>query len=91
MKNVHELIQNLSSVFEDLKAGAIKPSEADSLANLAGKMISASKVQVDYYTLRKEKPVIDFLDASSSKQIKTGTVTRDAAAGVVRHKLDDDA
>jgi len=68
MKNVQELIENLSNVFDGLKSGAIKPSEADSLANLAGKMISASKVQVDYYALKKEKPRIKFLDSDQKNE-----------------------
>ncbi len=61
MKNVEELRQHLATVFADLKAGAIKPGEAAELANIAGKMISSAKVQVEYYALRKETPVIPFL------------------------------
>ena len=62
MKNVHELIDNLSQVFASLKAGEIKHKDADTLANLAGKMINATKVQVEYYALRKETPKIEFLE-----------------------------
>jgi hypothetical protein len=61
MKNVEELRQHLATVFADLKAGAIKPGEAAELANIAGKMISSAKVQVEYYALRKETPAIPFL------------------------------
>lgn len=61
MKNVEELRQHLATVFADLKAGAIKPGEAAELANIAGKMIGSAKVQVEYYALRKETPVIPFL------------------------------
>ncbi len=61
MKNVEELRQHLATVFADLKAGAIKPGEAAELANIAGKMIGSAKVQVEYYALRKEAPVIPFL------------------------------
>lgn len=63
MKNCDELRQHLSTVFEDLKAGTIKPSEAAELANLAGKMISSAKVQVEYYALRKETPQICWLES----------------------------
>lgn len=62
MKNVHELIEELSGVFDALKAGELKPKEADSLANVAGKMIGATKVQLEYYSMRKEIPNISFLD-----------------------------
>jgi len=63
MKNVNELRVQLSSVFQQLKNGEIKPKEAAELANLAGKMISSAKVQVEYYTLRKETPRINFLES----------------------------
>lgn len=61
MNNAHELRTELAAVFAQLKAGAIKPSEAAELANLAGKMIGSAKVQVEYYALRKEVPDIAFL------------------------------
>lgn len=61
MKNVEELRNRLASVFTDLQTGKIKPGEASELANLAGKMISSAKVQVEYYALRKETPDIGFL------------------------------
>lgn len=62
MKNVDELRDELAQTFAQLKAGAIKPSEAAELANLAGKMIASAKVQVEYFALRKESPRIAFLE-----------------------------
>lgn len=62
MKNAHELRQELSQTFAQLKAGAIKSSEAAELANLAGKMIASAKVQVEYFALRKESQKIEFLE-----------------------------
>lgn len=61
MNTASELRTELASVFAQLKAGSIKPSEAAELANLAGKMIASAKVQVEYYALRKESPEIGFL------------------------------
>ena len=61
MKNANELRAALSKVFGDLQNGSIKASEASELANIAGKMISSAKVQVEYYALRKESPEIEFL------------------------------
>jgi hypothetical protein len=61
MKNVNELRKNLSEIFEQLQNKSISTSEAAELANLAGKMISSAKVQIEYYALRKESPVINFL------------------------------
>lgn len=62
MNTASELRKELAAVFEQLKAGEIKPGEAAELANLAGKMISSAKVQVEFYALRKETPSIAFLE-----------------------------
>ncbi len=64
MKNAEELRDELAQTFSQLKSGAIKPSEAAELANLAGKMIASAKVQVEYFALRKESPRIKFLDVA---------------------------
>jgi hypothetical protein len=61
MKNVNELRENLSSIFQQLQNKSISTNEAAELANLAGKMIASAKVQLEYYSLRKESPVITFL------------------------------
>ena len=75
MKNCDELRKELALTFEKLKAGEIKPGEAAELANLAGKMISSAKVQVEYYALRKETPRIEWLEASNDQH------NRPASAG----------
>lgn len=64
MKNCDELRDELSIVFERLKAGEIKPGEAAEMANIAGKMINSAKAQIEYYALRKESPRINFLEAT---------------------------
>lgn len=61
MNTASELRAELAAVFAQLKAGAIKPSEAAELANLAGKMIASAKVQVEYAALREDVPLIAFL------------------------------
>lgn len=61
MKNVTELREQLSQVFNDLRNGVVKHSDAAELANLAGKMINSAKVQLEYYALTKEIPKITFL------------------------------
>jgi hypothetical protein len=61
MKNANELRAALSKVFTDLQNGEIQAKDASELANIAGKMISSAKVQVEYYALRKESPEISFL------------------------------
>lgn len=74
MKNVDELRGQLADVFAQLRAGTIKPGEAAELANLAGKMIGSAKVQVEYYALRKEAPIIGFLETEKSLD-KLGSAT----------------
>lgn len=64
MKTIEQLRDDLAHAFDQLKSGEIKHHEADSLANLAGKMIASAKVQIEYYGLRKETPSIKFLEAS---------------------------
>ena len=64
MTNAQELRDELAQTFSQLKSGAIKPSEAAELANLAGKMIASAKVQVEYFALRKESPRIKFLEVA---------------------------
>jgi hypothetical protein len=66
MKNVDELRGQLAEVFAQLRNGTINPGEAAELANLAGKMIGSAKVQVEYYALRKEAPIIGFLEAEKA-------------------------
>lgn len=62
MKNMAELREVLANTLKDLRSGAIKPKEASEVANLAGKMNATAIAQLKYYTLRKETPVISFLE-----------------------------
>ena len=67
MKNMNNLRDRLSAVFAGLENGSIKPSEAAELSNVAGKMINSAKVQIEYYALRKEQPIITFLESSDER------------------------
>lgn len=64
MKTATELRSSLSKVYEDLRAGEIKHHDAAELSNIAGKMISSAKVQLEYYALRKQAPKIEFLEST---------------------------
>ena len=55
MKNVSELRDELSNIYKGLSKGEIDPKVAKELANLAGKMISSAKIQIDYHTMRGDK------------------------------------
>ena len=62
MKNVSELRDQLSQVFADLRGGVVKHTDASELANIAGKMITSAKVQLDYYAQTKQTKNIPFLE-----------------------------
>ena len=62
MKNVSELRNELSTVFQSLKSGEMEHKVAAQLANVAGKMISSAKAQLDYCRDQKKTPKIPFLD-----------------------------
>lgn len=61
MKTATELRDDLARVFDELRAGTIEVKQAAELSNIAGKMISSAKAQVEYYALTGEKPHIVFL------------------------------
>lgn len=63
MKNLDQVRDRLSTIFDQLESGEIDTKKAAEFANLAGKMINSAKVQVEYYALKKEVPSISFLDS----------------------------
>ena len=48
MKNIEELRNNLSSLFDQIKTGQMDVKAAAEMNNTAGKIISTLKVQLDY-------------------------------------------
>lgn len=61
MNTIAKLRDELSIVFTELKTGELKPKVATEMNNAAGKIINTVKVQLEYASLRKEKPVIPYL------------------------------
>lgn len=61
MNNITELRDDMLKVYESLRNGSIKKSEADALANVAGKVLAGCKVQLEYAAMRGEKPNIAFI------------------------------
>jgi hypothetical protein len=70
MKNANEMTIELQSIFYDLKSGKIKAQEAAVLTNCVGKMIGLARTQLEYYTLRKEAPTLEFLASISDSTKK---------------------
>ena len=62
MKNAKEMREELSRLYDDLRAGKVEHKIAAELTNVCGKMISSSVAQVKYMQQRKEQFKIDFLD-----------------------------
>lgn len=62
MKNIVEVREELSIVFQDLKNGTLEHKVASELNNCAGKIINSLKIELEYYSLRKEHPVISFFE-----------------------------
>lgn len=67
MRNVEELRNEMSAIFQELRDRKITPKEADSFSTIVGKITQSAKVQLEYYALRKEAPNIDFLNAGKPK------------------------
>lgn len=63
MDNINDLREQLLHTFTELQSGALDRKDAAELANLSGKVINSAKVQLEYYSLRKEKPVLRFLES----------------------------
>lgn len=61
--NIFELRESLIETYRSLKEGTIGIQEAKSQANLAGKIISSAKTQMEYNIYIQSKNRIDFLDS----------------------------
>ena len=60
MNTAEQMTTELQDVFAKLKSGEIKHNDAAQLANLAGKMVSMAKIQLQYHQDRKETPEMAF-------------------------------
>lgn len=61
MKTIAEVRSELVSVFQGLKSGELDVKSAAEMNNTAGKIIKSLAVQLDYFSLRQEKPKIKFM------------------------------
>ena len=62
-KTITDVRDNLLSVFNGLRSGAMDAKDAVEINNTAGKIISSVKVQLAYHAMRQERPEIPFLDS----------------------------
>jgi len=61
IKTVTELRKELLSVFNGLRSGDIEVKVASEMNNCAGKIIKSVVTQLEYSSLRDEKPQIEFM------------------------------
>jgi site-specific DNA-adenine methylase len=66
MTTITDIRNDLVNVFNKLRDGTMESKEAAEINNTAGKIIASIKVQLDYATLRGERPDISFLDGATT-------------------------
>jgi len=61
MKTIKEVRTELVKAFQELKGGLLDVKVASEMNNSAGKIIKTLAIQLEYASLRGEKPDVDFL------------------------------
>lgn len=67
IKNISDLIKDLSEAYEQLREKQISFPEAKQIANLGGKLIKAASVQLKYNQYMQDFEPIDFLETKEPK------------------------
>ena len=62
MKNIEDLTAELCEAFRQVKGNPKYTAQAKEMANIAGKILNASRVQLEYAQQRKEQPNVAFLN-----------------------------
>lgn len=68
VKNITDLIKDLSLAYEALRDKSMGLNEAKEIANLAGKLIKAASVQLKYNQYMKHTDAIPFLEKSEVQE-----------------------
>jgi hypothetical protein len=63
MTNVRDLTKELATAFDTVKNDRRYCPQAHEMANIAGKLLNAQKLQLEYSKMKGEKPNIEFLEA----------------------------
>ena len=61
MDSIDDLTRELCKAFEAVRDDKAYVAQASELANIAGKIINAQKLTLDYAVARGENPELDFL------------------------------
>lgn len=67
IKNISDLIKDLSQAYELLRDRKMELPEAKEVANLGGKLIKAASIQLKYNQYMKNNDVIPFLEGGKPK------------------------
>lgn len=67
MKTADQMMLELQTVFEKLKTGDMEHKVAAELHNGVGKMIALTRAQLEYHTLRKDTPNMQFFGGNDPK------------------------
>lgn len=67
IRNISDLIKDLSSAYELLRDRKMELAEAKEVANLGGKLIKAASLQLNYNQYMKSSEQIPFLEPVDSK------------------------
>lgn len=62
IKNIVDLRQDLTQLYQDIKDDAVEPEKAAALTNCAGKIISSVRVQLEYAAQQEKAIDVDFLE-----------------------------
>ena len=62
--NIKGLRDNLIETFDKLREGSIGIADAKEQSNVAGKIMSSAKLQMEYNKYAQSKNVIKFLDSN---------------------------
>jgi hypothetical protein len=69
---LHALGCDLLSVYEELRSGSIDQKTADSLANVAGKVVNTLKVQLEYNMYKSKIDKIPLLESKVLTKVMIG-------------------
>ena len=70
--NIDELTKQLADAFEQVKNDPRRVNQAKEMGNIAGKMIAAARLQLEYAYMKGEDPEIPFIGRTSGKPMRPG-------------------
>ena len=66
MKNIGDMEKGLCEMFEQVKADPRRCGQAKELANIAGKLINAQKISMEYAVMHKTSVELPFMERGDS-------------------------